>query len=50
MTSFLLHPADLLRARTIPLAERSPWRAVAALAMLVVVFGLAYGAVTLLSG
>ncbi len=45
MTSLLLHPADLLRSRTIPLAERAPWRAVAELALLVVVFGLAYGAV-----
>ena len=45
MTSLLLHPADLLRSRTIPLAERNPWRAVAELALLVVVFGLAYGAV-----
>jgi len=45
MTSGLLHPADLLRSRTIPLASKSPWRAVAELALLVVVFGLAYGAV-----
>ena len=45
MTSLLLHPADLLRSRTIPLGERNPWRAVAELALLVVVFGLAYGAV-----
>ena len=45
MTSLLLHPADLLRSRAIPLGERRPWRAVAELALLVVVFGLAYGAV-----
>src|SRR5688500_9310417 len=45
MTSLLLHPADLLRSRTIPLAERNPWRAVAELALLVVLFGLAYGTV-----
>jgi hypothetical protein len=45
MTSLLLHPADLLRSRAIPLGERQPWRAVAELALLVVVFGLAYGAV-----
>lgn len=45
MTSLLLHPADLLRSRTIPLGERHPWRALAELALLVVVFGLAYGAV-----
>ena len=45
MTSGLLHPADLLRSRTIPLASRSPWRAVAELVLLIVVFGLAYGAV-----
>jgi hypothetical protein len=45
MTSLLLHPADLLRSRTIPLAERHPWRAVGELALLVVIFGLAYGAV-----
>ena len=45
MIFLALHPADLLRSRTIPLAARSPWRAVAELALLVVVFGLAYGAV-----
>jgi len=45
MTSLLLHPADLLRSRTIPLDERRPWRAVTELALVVVVFGLAYGAV-----
>lgn len=45
MTSLLLHPADLLRSRTIPLGERNPWRAVAELVLLVVVFGVAYGAV-----
>jgi hypothetical protein len=45
MTSLLLHPADLLRSRTIPLGERAPWRAVVELVLLVVVFGLAYGAV-----
>jgi hypothetical protein len=45
MTSLLLHPADLLRSRAIPLGERRPWRAVAELALLIVVFGLAYGAV-----
>jgi hypothetical protein len=45
MTSLLLNPADLLRSREIPLAERRPWRAVLELALLVVVFGLAYGMV-----
>ena len=45
MTSLLLHPADLLRSQTIPLDERRPWRAVTELALVVVVFGLAYGAV-----
>jgi hypothetical protein len=45
MTSLLLHPGDLLRSRTIPLGAKSPWRAVAELVVLVVVFGLAYGAV-----
>jgi hypothetical protein len=45
MTSLLLHPADLLRSRTIPLGERRPWRAMVELVLLVVVFGLAYGAV-----
>ncbi len=45
MTSLLLHPGDLLRSRTIPLGQRHPWRALAELALLVVVFGLAYGAV-----
>jgi hypothetical protein len=35
----------LLRSRTIPLVSRNPWRAVAELALLVVVFGVTYGAV-----
>src|SRR5688572_19713005 len=45
MTSLLLHPGELLRSRAIPLAQRAPWRAVGELVLLVVVFGLAYGAV-----
>lgn len=45
MTSLLLHPADLLRWQRMPLADRHPLRAVAELALLVVVFGVAYGAV-----
>jgi hypothetical protein len=45
MTSLLLRPADLLRSRTIPLAEGRPLRAVTELVLLVVVFGVAYGAV-----
>jgi hypothetical protein len=45
MSSLLLHPADLLRSGPIALAARSPWRAVLELALLVVVFGGAYGAV-----
>ena len=45
MTSLLLHPGELLRSRAIPLAQRAPWRAVGELVLLVVIFGLAYGAV-----
>ncbi|MGB7158091.1 MAG: hypothetical protein WBD40_08495 [Tepidisphaeraceae bacterium] len=45
MPSLLIHPADLLRSGPIALRSRSPVRTLVELALLVVVFGFAYGAV-----